>query len=177
MVDTGKQEPERYPYREEIYPYTVTLGTLTATRPLGARIIFNNTDGRRWQGMLLDLTPSPVSTVFYRMHLTPEGEDADAGPVAFDLPLTHEVTLLGKPDREPDLPGFGHTFRFTVEVRGSSGILNEHESTPHTDEPFFMGEPWTLEVRAWSLVAALRKAADAGMLSWRRPNGKRLDEE
>lgn len=54
-------------------------------------------------------------------------------------------------------PDDGHTFRITFDVRGSSKVVGD----PHfTDAPAYSGLPHTIEVRAWSLLAALRKALD-----------------
>lgn len=64
-------------------------------------------------------------------------------------------------------PKDGHTFRFTVQSRGSSRIWPEGKGPgPYTDDPEFMGEPWTLEVRAWNLHDALRLAAEQPLNAW-----------
>lgn len=55
----------------------------------------------------------------------------------------------------------GHLFRFTVtsqgRYQGPDGKFSDAD---------WEGDPWTLEVRAWSLVEALRTAADLGMNAW-----------
>lgn len=67
-------------------------------------------------------------------------------------------------------PQHGHTFRFTVESRGSSRVWPEGEEPgPYTDNEDFSGCPWTLEVRAWSLRAALVKAAALPLNAWKMP--------
>lgn len=57
-----------------------------------------------------------------------------------------------------ETPETGHTFRITVGPgRGSYAVVG----TPgHHDSPEFDGRPVELEVRAWSLSAALHKAAE-----------------
>lgn len=54
-------------------------------------------------------------------------------------------------------PEFGHTFRFRFDIRPSSKVVGDPECT---DAPDFMGPVSEIQVRAWNLRDALRKAAD-----------------
>lgn len=75
----------------------------------------------------------------------------------FDTTRTHHC--LGGPED-------GHTFRFSMTSRGSYGVVGQEG---HTDAEWFTEEPWTLEVRAWNLTDALRKAAELPMSAWTMP--------
>lgn len=77
----------------------------------------------------------------------------------------------------PGRPEDGHVFRFTVMVRGSGGIMAEGDTEPHDyADSDWWGEVWTMDVRAWSLAAALDAAQQRGLGEWTRPNGKKLSE-
>lgn len=54
-------------------------------------------------------------------------------------------------------PDEGHTFRISYESRGSYSVVGDEH---HTDAPDFDGIVHTVEVRAWNLRDALKKAAD-----------------
>lgn len=54
-------------------------------------------------------------------------------------------------------PDDGHTFRITFDSRGSYSVVGDEH---HTDAPDFHGVPHVVEVRAWNLRDALRKAAN-----------------
>lgn len=54
-------------------------------------------------------------------------------------------------------PEAGHTFRFLFDLRGSSSVTGD---PAHTDESSYSNIPRTFTVRGWSLVEALRNAAD-----------------
>lgn len=54
-------------------------------------------------------------------------------------------------------PEAGHTFRFLWDSRGSSKVVGDAD---YTDAPHFDGVPHQIEVRGWSLVEALRNAAE-----------------
>lgn len=72
------------------------------------------------------------------------------------------------PPSPDDGPDDGHTFRFTVTSRGSYAVLGD----PHrSDADHFGHEPWTLDVRAFDLSTALRRAAEAPLLAWVKPEG------
>lgn len=60
-------------------------------------------------------------------------------------------------------PEDGHTFRITIESRGSYGVVGV---SGHTDAEEFAGGARTVEVRAWDLPAALRKAAALPLATW-----------
>lgn len=62
-----------------------------------------------------------------------------------------------------DGPDQGHTFRITVQSRGSYRIQGDEQ---YHDEPDFSGPPWVQEVRAWSLMEALRRAQDIPFATW-----------
>lgn len=57
----------------------------------------------------------------------------------------------------------GHRFTLTAVSRGSFRM----QDGPHFDADW-SSEPWTLTVRAWSLRAALRKAAELPLSAWDR---------
>ena len=59
-------------------------------------------------------------------------------------------------------PADGHQFHLSVKIGGSYRV----GSGPHQDAPDDGLEPWTLTVRAWSLRAALRAAAEAPLDAW-----------
>ena len=67
---------------------------------------------------------------------------------------------LHRPDAGPE---DGHTFRVSVTSRGSYGIAGEEG---HTDADEFMGPAMTLDVRAWNLPEALRRAAARPLSQW-----------
>lgn len=64
--------------------------------------------------------------------------------------------------RDDDSPEMGHTFHIEVASRGSYAVVGE---PGHTDADHF-GPPMTLDVRAWDLPAALRKAAAVPLNEW-----------
>lgn len=71
----------------------------------------------------------------------------------------------------PEGPADGHTFRFAVTSRGSYRV----EDGPHFDADW--GDPeWTLEVRAWSLNKALRKAAELPLTAWTMSSEIEIEE-
>jgi hypothetical protein len=147
----------------EQYPMIVSLGVLTATRPIGARVRVTFR-GNQYEGILRNLTPSDLGKLFYRLHL-----DEDV----LDLDLSHPVTLLtGREGRPED----GHTFRITVVSRGSSGIMGEGDEKPHDyqDSPEFGDMVLTADVRAWSQAEALRRASEMELRDWRLPSGVSL---
>jgi hypothetical protein len=156
----------------EQYPMTVHLGILTGSRPIGARLKFVNIDGRAYEGRIVNLTESDLGTIFYRLHLdvgTPHKPDV----LIFDLPISHEVTLLtGREGRPED----GHTFRITVVSRGSGGIMREGDEKPHDyqDSAEFGDLVLTADVRAWSQAEALRRASEMELRDWRLPSGVSL---
>lgn len=57
----------------------------------------------------------------------------------------------------------GHTFRFVVTSRMSSKVVGDEH---HADSDHF-GPALSLDVRAWSLPAALRKALAVPLSEWR----------
>jgi hypothetical protein len=61
-------------------------------------------------------------------------------------------------------PDDGHLWTLAVGSRMSSRVVGEEH---HTDADWTT-EPWTLEVRAWSLPAALRAAAASPLSAWTR---------
>ena len=66
-----------------------------------------------------------------------------------------------------DGPDDGHTFRITSVSRGSYKVVGEEH---HSDAPYFEVDfPFVVEVRAWSLTDAMRKAADLPFDAWTRP--------
>lgn len=62
-------------------------------------------------------------------------------------------------------PEHGHRFTFTVTSQGAYGIVDGHETKDYKDSDW-CSPPWTITVRAWSLRAALRKAADLPLTAW-----------
>lgn len=64
----------------------------------------------------------------------------------------------------PDLgPESGHTFRVSVECRGSSSVVGVEG---HTDAEDFEPLPRAVEVRAWNLTDALSRAANRPLSDW-----------
>ena len=57
----------------------------------------------------------------------------------------------------------GHTFRITVELRGSTIVTGDEH---HRDEPGFEPLPHAVEVRAWSLRDALAQATVLPLTAW-----------
>lgn len=153
------------------YPLTVHLGVLTATRPLGARLVVVDASGDEFEGTLVNLTPSSRSTAYYTLHLRLENQDNSAVPLT--LPLNHPVTLLTDRHGRPE---DGHTFRITVVSRGSSGIMGPGDEKPHDyqDSPEFGDLELHAEVRAWSQSEALKRASEMELRDWRLPSGVSL---
>lgn len=60
-------------------------------------------------------------------------------------------------------PSEGHTFRISVESRGSYRVTGD---PTYRDAPEFDGIPWVMEVRAWSLREALEKAVAVPFATW-----------
>lgn len=155
--------------KDDVYFCEVSLGVLTATRPIGARVRLTDLGGTVWEGRITDLTESDRARVYYRLHLD-TGSTREPEQMAFDLPLSHRVTLLsGREGRPED----GHTFRITFDSRMASGIQAAEDSEPrdYRDADDFGGPPMHVEVRAWSLKAALLKAAEVPLRDWRLPSG------
>lgn len=71
-------------------------------------------------------------------------------------PDTEATSIL---DTTPDE---GHTFRIVVQSRMSSTVVGDEH---HTDSDHF-GPGMLLDVRAWDLPSALRKAADFPLDAW-----------
>lgn len=72
--------------------------------------------------------------------------------------LDPEVSAMdGAKLAEDEPPWKGHTFRFTMVSRGVTRVHGEPAET--TKDADWWGSPITFEVRAWSLVDALKKAA------------------
>ena len=61
-----------------------------------------------------------------------------------------------------ETPDEGHTFRITVTSRGASKVVGEE----HNTDANWWSDPWTIEVREFSLAAALRKAARVPFATW-----------
>lgn len=69
---------------------------------------------------------------------------------------------------ERDDPEAGHTFRIEAHSRGSYAVVTEDGTTsPHTDAEWMPETPFVIEVRAWSLSDAMRKAAQLPLPLWR----------
>jgi hypothetical protein len=73
-------------------------------------------------------------------------------------------------DREG--PDDGHTFRLEAHSRGSYGVVGQEG---HTDADWLGEPPLTVEVRAWNLKDALRKALGLSLADWSR-EGHRLGD-
>lgn len=65
----------------------------------------------------------------------------------------------------------GHQFHFAVSIQGSSAVVGE----PHRDVDW-IGEPFKLTVRAWSLSEACAKAAAVPLPGWTLPDDDDDDE-
>lgn len=57
----------------------------------------------------------------------------------------------------------GHTFEISIRSRGSYIVQGDEH---HRDEPDFSGEPYVVQIRAWSLKEALEKAVDVPFEVW-----------
>lgn len=167
-LERGMPKDEAIRAIYEKYPMTVSLGVLTATRPIGARVEFSSEAGIRYTGTLTSLMPSEHSTVHYQIHL--RGDD---GKTVMRLPLSHPITLLTGAEGRPE---DGHTFRITVVNRGSSGIMGPGDTEPHfyVDSLEFGPLELHAEVRAWSQSEALKRASEMELRDWRLPNGTSL---
>jgi hypothetical protein len=70
-------------------------------------------------------------------------------------------------------PEAGHTFRLKATSRGSYAHLTEDGTTsPHTDAewmPEDVEDGFRIEVRAWNLRDALKKAASLPLSAWKEP--------
>jgi len=66
---------------------------------------------------------------------------------------------------DPGGPEHGHLFRIIVTGRMTSRVVGD----PTYYESDWEAEPWTLEVRAWSLKEAMAKAALHELADWTPP--------
>jgi len=71
-------------------------------------------------------------------------------------------------DVSPGTPEDGHLWHFTVSSRCSFGVVGQ----PGKTDSDWWGEPWSIEVRAWNLPDALRKAAELPLTAWKMPGGE-----
>jgi hypothetical protein len=103
--------------------------------------------------------------------------ESEDGSVRWSAPETRDVELFEQA-RASLGPEDGHLWRFLVQSRGSYGLWDEAQQkvVGYTDAEDISGEPWTLEVRAWSLTQACLEAAVVPLGTWVRPNGKRLGD-
>jgi hypothetical protein len=78
---------------------------------------------------------------------------------------------------EAEGPEDGHTFRIEVHSRGSYAVWDAEKGQvgPHSDADWMGEPPLTLEVRAWSLKAALQKALEHPLPDWSH-EGRRLSD-
>lgn len=60
-------------------------------------------------------------------------------------------------------PDDGHLFRLSMDLRGSSMVVGDEH---HTDDPNWSPDPWTIEVRAWSLREAIAKIHALPLCAW-----------
>lgn len=67
---------------------------------------------------------------------------------------------------DQETPAGGHTFRFTVQSRMASKVEEEEHNTDAED---FTGEPWTVDVRGFSLREATAKLAALPLAAWHKP--------
>ena len=72
-------------------------------------------------------------------------------------------TTPGDQTASEEGPDHGHTFRLTARSRGSYTVAGDPR---HTDAPDFGPPMLAVEVRAWSLPQALRKAAELPLSAW-----------
>lgn len=81
-------------------------------------------------------------------------------------PCQHTTAAAGVEERclvcSPGTADDGHTFRISVETRGSFGVVGE----PHHTDAEWWGAPFVREMRAWDLPQALRVAATLPLSSW-----------
>lgn len=64
-------------------------------------------------------------------------------------------------------PANGHTFRITFASRGSYGLMTGPElDLSSFEDAKYWDKPRTVEVRAWSLIEALVKAAALPLSAW-----------
>jgi hypothetical protein len=66
-----------------------SLGTISATRPIGARVRFHAELRGHVEGLLLGLAPSDLSLVYYRIEV-----GTIDGYREYDLPLSHPLEVL-----------------------------------------------------------------------------------
>jgi len=66
---------------------------------------------------------------------------------------------------DPGGPEHGHLFHLSVTHRGTHRVVGD----PIYHEADWWSEPWTLDVRAWSLPEAIRKAALHEFSDWTPP--------
>ena len=72
---------------------------------------------------------------------------------------------MGPPLFDDQGPEHGHTFHLVVATRLAYGM----EGVPGKQDADWWSEPWTLEVRAWDLAAACRKAGEMPLTRWGMP--------
>ena len=100
-------------------------------------------------------------------HVVTVGRQADGWGWACTCGKAGVTSARSTAFEHADHPDAGHTFRITVEIRGSSKFRGE---THHRDDPHFDPMPNQVTVRAWSLREALEKAALLPLDDWFEEN-------
>jgi len=114
-----------------------------------------------------------VSDLQHRIELAIMGRTAPKAAEAVMAVLAERMFTEERWAAERDDPEAGHTFRLRATSRGSYAHLTEDGTTsPHTDAewmPEDVEDGFRIEVRAWNLRDALKKAASLPLRAWKEP--------
>jgi hypothetical protein len=110
-----------------------------------------------------------VSELRHRIELAILGRTAPKAAEAVLAVLAERTFTEEQWRRERNDPEAGHTFRLTATSRGSYGIVGVEGHTDAEWMPSDVEAPFRIEVRAWNLRDALKKAASLPLSAWREP--------
>jgi hypothetical protein len=105
--------------------------------------------------------------------------DPDDRPI-WRLERLPALVIPGPVRESPEGPEAGHRFRFTVDSCGASAIRGPDDPEPHSwRDSDWWSRTRTIEVRAFSLMAAIKKLVDVPFYDWMASayDDARRDEE
>jgi hypothetical protein len=105
-------------------------------------------------------SPDPVRIAELAAYMRTMAERQRELAVEFDQ-FAEAMERRADPSRVP--ADGGHTFRLNVECRGSSAVVGDEH---HHDESGFSMLPSSVEVRAWNLADALKRASGLPLSAW-----------
>lgn len=111
--------------------------------------------------------PDATTRLRHKIELAIMGRTAPRAADAVMAILAEQAFTEEQWQAEQDDPEAGHTFRLTAASRGSYGVVGVEGHTDAEWMPEDVAAPFVIEVRAWSLRAAMAKAAQLPLSSWR----------